>query len=55
MTELCSEFRQDTTGLQHSFEVKLASVTQPQLYAALIGQMALLLGIAYFLVTHLQY
>jgi hypothetical protein len=49
MAELRSEFRQQ----MHSFEVKLAStVTQPQLYGALLGQMALLLGIAYFFVTH---
>src|SRR5215472_6415699 len=47
---------QDITGLQHSFEIKLAStVTQTQLYGALLGQMALLLGIAYFFVTHLQH
>jgi len=42
--------------LRHGFELRLAStVTQPQLYAALLGQMALLLGIAYFFVTHLQH
>jgi len=42
--------------LRHGFELRLAStVTQPQLYAALLGQMALLLGIACFFVTHLQH
>jgi len=66
MAELRTELRQemavlrgglqDITGLQHSFEIKLAStVTQTQLYGALLGQMALLLGIAYFFVTHLQH
>ncbi len=56
MTELRSELRQDMAALRHSFELKLASaVTQPQLYGALLGQMALLLGIAYFFVIHLQH
>lgn len=30
------------------------TVRLPQLYGAIFGQMALLLGIAYFIVTHLQ-
>lgn len=56
MGDLRTELRQDMAGLRHSFELRLAStVTQPQLYAALLGQMALLLGIAYFFVTHLQH
>ena|SRR5215472_6369300 len=56
MADWRGELRQDMTGLRHSFEIKLAStVTQPQLYAAVLGQMALLLGIAYFFVTHLQH
>jgi chromosome segregation ATPase len=56
MGELRTELRQDMAGLRHSFELRLAStVTQPQLYAGLLGQMALLLGIAYFFVTHLQH
>jgi hypothetical protein len=56
MGDLRTELRQDVAGLRHSFELRLAStVTQPQLYAALLGQMALLLGIAYFFVTHLQH
>ena len=56
MAELRGSLRQDITGLQHSFEIKLASTaTHTQLYGALLGQMALLLGIAYFFVTHLQH
>ena len=56
MAELRTELRQDMADLRHSFERKLAStVTQPQLYGAILGQMALLLGIAYFFVTHLQH
>src|SRR5215470_17046092 len=56
MAELRTELRQDMADLRHGFELRLAStVTQPQLYGALLGQMALLLGIAYFFVTHLQH
>jgi len=56
MGDLRTELRQDVAGLRHSFELRLAStVTQPQLCAALLAQMALLLGIAYFFVTHLQH
>ena len=48
--------RQEMTDLRHGLELKIAStVTQPQLYGAILGQMALLLGIAYFFVTHLQH
>jgi len=44
------------TDLRHSLELKIAAtVTQTQLYDALLGQMALLLGIAYFFVAHLQH
>jgi len=47
MTKLGSELRRDMSDLRHTFELKLAAaVTQPQLYGALLGQMALLLGIA---------
>ena len=54
MGELRTELRPDMVDLRHSFELRDAStVTQPQLYAALLGQMALLLGIANFFVTHL--
>jgi hypothetical protein len=56
MGKLRTELRRDMVDLRHSFELRFAStVTQPQLYAALLGQMALLLGIAYFFVTHLQH
>jgi hypothetical protein len=56
MAELRGELRQDMADLRHSFELKLAStVTHPHLYGAILGQMALLLGIAYFFVTHLQH
>jgi hypothetical protein len=56
MAELRAELRQEMTDLRHSLELKIAStVTQPQLYGAIVGQMALLLGIAYFFVTHLQH
>jgi len=56
MGELRTELRRDMVDLRHSFELRDAStVTQPQLYAALLGQMALLLGIANFFVTHLQH
>ena len=56
MGELRTELRPDMVDLRHSFELRDAStVTQPQLYAALLGQMALLLGIAYFFVSHLQH
>ena len=56
MTQLATDLRRDMSDLRHTFEPKLAAaVTQPQLYGALLGQMALLLGIAYFFVTHLQH
>jgi hypothetical protein len=56
MTELRTELRQEMADLRHGFDLRLAStVTQPQLYGAILGQMALLLGIAYFFVTHLQH
>ena len=56
LAELRGELRQDMADLRHSFELKFAStVTHPHLYGAILGQMALLLGIAYFFVTHLQH
>jgi len=56
MVTLRGELRQDMADLRHSFELKFAStVTHPHLYGAILGQMALLLGIAYFFVTHLQH
>jgi hypothetical protein len=56
MVTLRGELRQDMADLRHSFELKFAStVTHPHLYGAILGQMALLLGIAYVFVTHLQH
>ena len=56
MAELRAELRREMTDLRHGLELKIAStVTQPQFYTAILGQMALLLGIAYFFVTHLQH
>jgi hypothetical protein len=56
MTGLRTELRQDMGNLRHSLELKVAStVTQPQLYGAILGQMALLLGIAHIFVGHLQH
>ena len=56
LAELRGELRQDMADLRHSFELKFAStVTHPHLYGAILGQMALLLGIAYFFVTHMQH
>jgi hypothetical protein len=56
LAERRGELRQDMADLRHSFELKFAStVTHPHLYGAILGQMALLLGIAYFFVTHLQH
>ena len=56
MVTLRGELRQDMADLRHSFELKFAStVTHPHLYGAILGQMALLLGIAYFFVTHMQH
>ena len=56
--------KHDLLGLEIKLESKLgelrteihasASSTQRQMYAALLGQMAVLLGIAYFFVTHLR-
>jgi hypothetical protein len=44
---LRAELQRDTSELRHTFELEPTSaVTQPQLYAALPGQMALLPGIA---------
>ena len=56
MTELRGELRQDMADLRHGVELRLAStVTQPQLYGAILGQMALLLGSVYVFVTHVQH
>ena len=55
-TELRAALRRDVSDLRHSFELTLAAAVTPrQLYAALLGQRAMQLGIAYFFVTHLQH
>src|SRR5437588_12100627 len=55
MTDLCRELRD---GLE-VIEVKVGSLVTPRqvygtVFGAVLGQMTLLLGIAYFFVTHLQ-
>jgi len=59
----------DLTELRHHLELRIESVrgdlrtemhavaasTQRQMYGALLGQMAVLLGVAYFFVTHLPH
>ena len=54
MAQLRTELRQDMGPCGTALS---SSSPRPsrQLYAALLGQLALLLGIAYFLVTHLQH
>ncbi len=48
---LAQELRQDMTNLRVELHVGLSGITR-QMYLALLGQMAVLLGIAYFFVTH---
>jgi hypothetical protein len=62
MTELGHDLRQAISDIRHGLELKIegmrseihASATSisRQMYAALLGQMAVLLGIAYFFVAH---
>jgi len=62
MTELRTELRQEMTGLRQEItgvhgELRVeihaaASSNVRQMYLALLGQMAVLLGIAYFFVVH---
>jgi len=70
-TGLRGELRQEMSELRHGLEIKIASVdsritsldakmvTQRQLsgtvFGAILGQMTVLLGVAYFFVTHLQH
>jgi len=54
--------RQEMSDIRHGLEIKLegvrteihasASSISRQMYAALLGQMAVLLGVAYFFVAH---
>jgi hypothetical protein len=61
MAELGHDLRQAISDMRHGLELKIegmrseihasASISR-QMYAALLGQMAVLLGIAYFFVAH---
>jgi hypothetical protein len=56
------ELRSEMTGMRHALELRVealrteihasASSSLRQMYGALLGQMAVLLGVAYFFVTH---
>ncbi len=56
------QLRQEMSDRRHGLEIKLegvrteihasASSSSRQMYAALLGQMAVLLGVAYFFVAH---
>ena len=56
------QLRQEMSDMRHGLEIKLegvrteihasASSISRQMYAALLGQMAVLLGVAYFFVAH---
>src|SRR5205085_8854884 len=62
MSKLGQDLRQEMSDLRHGLEVKIegmrseihasASSISRQMYGALLGQMAVLLGIAYFFVAH---
>ena len=62
MSKLGQDLRQEMSDLRHGLEVKIegmrseihasASSISRQMYAALLGQMAVLLGIAYFFAAH---
>src|SRR5438309_10247069 len=62
MSELGHDLRQEMSDLRHGLELKIegmrsevhasASSISRQMYAALLGQMAVLLGIAYFFAAH---
>ena len=62
MAELGHDLRQEMSDLRHGLELKIegmrsevhasASSISRQMYAALLGQMAVLLGIAYFFAAH---
>jgi predicted nuclease with TOPRIM domain len=62
MGELRTELRSEMTGMRHALELRVealrteihasASSSLRQMYGALLGQMAVLLGVAYFFVTH---
>ena len=62
MSELGHDLRQEMANMRHGLELKIegvrseihasASSISRQMYAALLGQMAVLLGIAYFFAAH---
>src|SRR5437660_11019396 len=62
MSELGHDLRQEMSDLRHGLELKIegmrsevhasASSLSGQMYAARLGQMAVLLGIAYFFAAH---
>ncbi|TLY95130.1 MAG: hypothetical protein E6K36_07320 [Gammaproteobacteria bacterium] len=62
MSKLGHDVRQEMSDMRHGLELKIegvrseihasASSISRQMYAALLGQMAVLLGIAYFFVAH---
>ena len=62
MAELGHHLRQEMSDLRHGLELKIegmrseihasAGSISRQMYGALLGQMAVLLGIAYFFVAH---
>jgi len=62
MSKLGHDLRQEMSDLRHGLELKIegmrseihasASSISRQMYGALLGQMAVLLGIAYFFVAH---
>ncbi len=61
--ELGRELRQEMKELRHGLELKIeglrtevarsVSGVSRQMYTAMLGQMAVLLGVAYFFVTHI--
>jgi hypothetical protein len=57
MSELRLEFKGDLLRLEAKLETKIhesASSITRQLYTAILGQMAVLLGFAYFFATHVR-
>ena len=62
IAELRTELKSEMTGLRHEVEGKLsqsdfhAAMTSSvrHMYGAIMGQFALLLGVAYFFVSHVQ-
>ncbi|TLZ34877.1 MAG: DUF1640 domain-containing protein [Gammaproteobacteria bacterium] len=62
MSKLGQDLRQEMSDIRHGLELKIegmrseihasASSISRQMYGALLGQMAVLLGIAYFFVAH---